>query len=172
MKKLYFTVIVVCLLSPVFHAQVRVGPFLAYENNSGLWGLGVNAEIMLNERLTISPVFTQYFPKDLNSTPRQSMREVDANVNYYVIRGDVGYLYGLAGLNYTHVHRTNEAAMAENEENDNNAGINLGLGTMVRVTDLVLPFVEAKYTAGGYSQLSLMFGVKFELGNKTLEDDY
>ena len=160
------------LLLPALHAQVRVGPFLAYGNNSGLWGLGVNAEIMLNEKVTISPIFTQYFPKDLTSTPRRSMREVNANVNYYVIRGDVGYLYGLAGLNYTHVHRKNVAGSNEDANNDENAGINVGLGSMVRVNDLVLPFVEAKYTAGGYSQFSVMFGVKFQLGDRTLDEDY
>jgi hypothetical protein len=172
MKKLYITLIVSWLASGALYAQVRVGPFLAYGNSSGLWGLGVNAEIMLNDRVTVSPVFTQYFPKDFSSAPRRSMREVNANVNYYVVRGIVGYLYGLAGLNYTHVHRTNGAALTDYDENDENAGINVGLGSMVRATDLLLPFVEAKYTAGGYSQLSIMFGVKFNLGDKTLEADY
>jgi hypothetical protein len=172
MRKLYFTWIVSCLLCATLHAQVRVGPFLAYGSNSELWGLGVNAEIMLNERFTVSPVFTQYFPKDFSNAPRRSMREVNANVNYYMIRGEVGYLYGLAGLNYTHIHRRNGAALTDDDKNDENAGINVGLGTMVRATDLLLPFVEAKYTAGGYSQLSVMFGVKFDLGDKTLEEDY
>jgi hypothetical protein len=48
----------------------------------------------------------------------------------------------------------------------------IGLGTMVRINDLLIPFAEGKYTVGGYSQPTLIIGVKFQLGDKALKDDY
>lgn len=153
-------------------AQVRMAPFLAYGDQLGLWGLGGYTEIMLNEKMSIAPNFTQYFPKKLDNVPRRSAWELNANVNYYAINGEVGYLYGLAGLNYTHMRLRSSTDFPDEVENDNNVGLNLGIGTMVRINDLILPFVEAKYTVGGYSELSVMMGVKFELGGTSLDDDY
>lgn len=172
MKKVYITFILSCLLSPALLAQVRLGPFLAYGEESGLWGLGAYPEILLNEKLSLSPVFVQYFPKRLDNSPRRSMWEINANANYYFIHGEVGFLYGLAGLNFTRITDKNKSALLEDNESDENVGVNIGLGTMVRINDLLLPFVEAKYTAGGYSQLSVMFGLKFELENRQIEEDF
>jgi outer membrane protein X len=172
MVKLITTAVIVCVLSLSAHAQVRVAPFLGYGNELGLWGLGGQVELLLNERLSITPVFMQYFPEDLDNAPRRTAWEVNGNVNYYVINGEVGYLYGLAGVNYTHIKIRTRTAFTDEIENDNNVGLNFGLGSMVRINDLVLPFVEAKYTVGGYSQLSVMAGVKFQLGGDTLDEDY
>lgn len=171
MKKVYVAFILLCLSSPLL-AQVRLGPFLAYGDKSGLWGLGIYPEIAVNEKLSLNPVFTQYFPKRLDNTPRQSMWELNANANYYFIQGEVGYLYGLAGLNFTRVTLKNVQTFTEDNESDENIGVNVGLGIMARLNDLLLPFVDAKYTAGGYSQLSVMFGLRFELGDRQIEEDY
>lgn len=172
MVKAIFTMMVLLTLALPTQAQIRVAPFLAYGDQLGLWGLGAYSEIMLNEKMSISPSFTQYFPKNLDNVPRRSAWELNANLNYYVINGEVGYLYGLAGLNYTHMRLRTTTAFADEVDNDNNVGLNVGLGTMVRISDLLLPFAEAKYTAGGYSELSVMIGVKFDLGGDSLEDDY
>lgn len=172
MRKLFFTLLLPLLLSTSTLAQVRVGPFLAYGKQLDLWGLGAYSEILVNERLSISPVFTHFFPEDLDNTPRRTVWELNGNINYYVIRGEIGYLYGLAGLNYTHFKIRTKTALTDIVEKDGNVGLNMGLGTMVRVNDLFLPFVEGKYTAGGYSQFSLNFGVRFQLGDGTINDDY
>lgn len=173
MKKIIFTLFIAFLIATVSQAQVRVGPFLAYGDGPGLWGLGAYSEILVNDKLSISPVFTQYFPENFDNVPRRTMWELNGNVNYYVIRGDVGYLYGFTGLNFTNIKIRTRTATTDEIENDGNLGLNLGLGTMVRITDSILPFVEGKYTVGGYSQLSVIFGVKFQLGDRTtLEDDY
>ena len=170
MKKI-LTIITLVVISSAAAAQVRIGPYLGYGHQLSLWGLGAHAEILLNERVSISAVFTQYFPEDLDNIPRRNAWEVNTNLNYYVIDGEVGYLYGLAGLNYTHFKTRTTTAFSEEVDQDGNIGLNMGLGTMVRINDFLLPFVEAKYTAGGYSQLTLNFGVKFQLGEATLEDD-
>ena len=172
MKKITFTILATLALSVASDAQVRVGPFLGYGNGLGLWGLGAYSEIVLNEKLSVSPIFTQYFPKNLDGVPRRSVWELNTNLNYYVIRGDVGYLYGLAGLNYTNIKIRTRTALTDAVERDGNLGFNAGLGTMVRINDVILPFAEGKYTAGGYSQWTLIFGVKFQLGEPLLQDDY
>ncbi|MGC1244295.1 MAG: hypothetical protein WA874_22080 [Chryseosolibacter sp.] len=172
MKKLIFTILIPLVFQAATIAQVRVGPFLGYGSELGLWGLGAYSEISLNDRISISPVFTQYFPEDFNNIPRRSVWELNTNLNYYVIRGEVGYLYGLAGVNYTHFKIRTRTATLDVIEKDGNVGLNLGAGTMVRINDLILPFAEAKYTAGGYSQFTLIFGVKFQLGDDNLDEDY
>lgn len=172
MKKLILTVAILLVIHLAAVAQVRVGPFLGYGNELGLWGLGAYAEISFNDRLSVSPVFTQYFPEDFENIPRRTVWELNTNLNYYVIRGDVGYLYGLAGLNYTHFKIRTRTATLDVIEKDGNVGLNLGIGTMVRVNDIILPFAEGKYTAGGYSQFTLIFGVKFQLGDDNLDEDY
>lgn len=153
-------------------AQVRVGPFLAYGEGINLWGIGAYAELLFNDRVSLSPQFTQYFPENFDNNPRLSGWELNANMNYYVVRGDIGYVYGLAGLNYTTIRTRISTPIADNVDNDGNLGFNFGIGAMARVNDFLFPFAEGKYTAGGYSQAGLIFGVRFQLGAGTLEDDY
>lgn len=172
MRKLIFTTILSLALLGISQAQVRVAPFLGYGDGLGLWGLGAYAEVVANDRVSFSTHFTQYFPKSLDNIPRRTVWELNANVNYYVIRGEVGYLYGLAGANYTNIKIRTRTALTDEVETDGNLGLNVGAGTMVRINDLLLPFVEAKYTAGGYSQLGVLIGVKFQLGQDSLEEDY
>jgi hypothetical protein len=173
MKKVISLVLFSLALGAASQAQVRVGPFLGYGEGLRLWGLGAYTELIFNDRLTVSPNFTQYFPENLDNVPRMTAWEVNANLNYYVIRGEVGYLYGFAGLNYTHIKVRTRTALADEVDNNGNIGLNVGLGSMVRVTDVLFPFAEGRYTAGGYSQATLIFGVKFQLGDgTTLQDDY
>lgn len=172
MRKLIFTTVLSLALFSLSEAQVRVAPFLGYGDQLGLWGLGAYAEVVANDRVSYSTHFTQYFPKNLENIPRRTVWELNANVNYYVIRGDVGYLYGLAGANFTNIKTRTRTALTDEVETDGNVGLNLGAGTMVRINELLLPFVEAKYTMGGYSQLGVVIGVKFQLGEDSLEEDY
>jgi hypothetical protein len=172
MRKVIFTFLFFAIVSSASNAQVRVGPFLGYGDELGLWGLGAYSEIAFSEKLSFSPIFTQYFPKSIDNIPRRSVWELNTNLNYYLLRGDAVYLYGLTGLNFTQIKTRTRTATTEDIDKDGNVGVNLGLGTMFRVNDLLLPFAEAKYTAGGYSQFTLIFGVKFQLGERSLEDDY
>jgi hypothetical protein len=172
MRKVIFTFLVFVVVSSASNAQVRVGPFLGYGDELGLWGLGVYSEIAFNEKLSFSPIFTQYFPKSIDNIPRRTVWELNTNLNYYLLRGDVVYLYGLTGLNFTQIKIRTRTAMTDDVDRDGNLGVNLGVGTMIGLNDLLLPFAEAKYTAGGYSQFTLIFGVKFQLGERTLEEDY
>jgi outer membrane immunogenic protein len=172
MKTRIFTIAILISVATVASAQVRVGPYLGYGEELNRWGIGALAEVMLSERVAVSPNFTVYFPKNFDNNPRRSGWELNANMNYYVVNGDVGYLYGLAGLNYTTVRTRTSTPTADVVDNDGNLGFNFGIGTMVGVNDFFYPFAEAKYTAGGYSQISLFFGIKFQLGGGSLDYDY
>ena len=172
MKKIIFTLLIPFCLTTASLAQIRVGPFLGYGEGLNRWGIGAYTEIAFNERMSVSPQFIQYFPKNFDSNPRRSGWELNADANYYVVSGDVGYLYGLAGLNYTNIRTRTSTPASDVVDNDGNFGFNFGIGSMVNVKDLFYPFAEGKYTAGSYSQASLIFGVKFQLGGRSLEDDF
>ena len=172
MRKIIYTLFITVFVITASHAQIRVGPYFGYGEGLNLWGIGAYAELSLNDRVSISPFFTQYFPENFNNNPRRSAWELNGNVNYYVIRGYVGYLYGLAGLSYTNIRTRTSTPTADEVDNNGNLGFNFGLGTMVNVNDSLYPFAEGKYTAGGYSQVSLIFGIKFQLGRRALRDDY
>lgn len=172
MRYLFLTLLIPLFVTTASQAQIRIGPYLAYGEGLNLWGIGAYSEFSLNDRMSISPAFTQYFPESFDNNPRHSAWELNANVNYYVIRGYVGYLYGLAGLNYTNVKVRISTPTADEVDNNGNVGFNFGLGTMVNINDVLYPFAEGKYTAGGYSQATLIFGVKFQLGQRGLRDDY
>ena len=103
MRKIVFTAVFSLVFLAASQAQVRVAPFLGYGDQLGLWGLGAYAEIAASEKVGISTNFTQYFPENFDNIPRRTVWELNANLNYYVIRGDVGYLYGLAGANFTNI---------------------------------------------------------------------
>ena len=172
MNKIISTVLITCLMATASLAQIRIGPYLGYGEGLNLWGIGAYSEVAFNDRVSISPQLTVYFPENFDNNPRQSGWELNANVNYYVVRGDVGYLYGLAGANYTNVRTRTSTPSADITDKDGNIGFNFGIGTMVNVNDLLYPFAEGKYTAGGYSQASIIFGVKFQFGHRALEDDF
>ena len=168
MRAIITSVIFLVLSAGASFAQLRVGPFLAWGEELGLWGLGAHVEAALNEKVSLSPVFTQYFPEDLDEN-RRSAWELNANLNYYLITGDVGYLYGLAGLNFIHIKtKTPVPGSADLEDKDGNVGLNLGIGTMYRLTDLMYPFAEAKFTVGSYNQFAIFVGMKFQLGESPL----
>lgn len=172
MKTTILTSLILFFVATTSLAQIRLAPFLGYGEGLNRWGIGAYAEIALNDRVSISPAFTQYFPKNFDSNPRRSGWELNGDVNYYVINGDIGYLYALAGLNYTNVRTRTSTPANDIIDNDGNFGFNFGIGSMAHVTDLIYPFAEAKYTAGGYSQATLIFGVKFELGKRGIDYDY
>ena len=172
MKKILITLLIVFTAGSASWAQFRVGPYLAYGEGLNRWGIGVYTEVAFNDRVSIAPTFTQYFPENFDNNPRVSGWELNGNVNYYVITREVGYLYGLAGLNYTNIRTRISVPGDEEIDRDGNVGFNFGIGTMFNINDFLYPFAEGKYTAGGFSQANLLFGVKFQLGRRSIAYDY
>src|SRR5690606_37520367 len=98
-------VIVTLLFGGIFasSAQVdtRIGGMLAYGTEIKNLGIGVNAEFGVMEKLSISPSFIYYLPKD-ESGIKINWFEFNGNANYYFMQGNTD-VYGLAGLNYTSI---------------------------------------------------------------------
>src|SRR5690554_7310154 len=79
--------------------ETRIGGFLAYGTEIESIGIGANAEFPIIEKLTISPSFIYYFPKEEYSV-KVNWFEVNANANYYLINQEGINIYALGGLNY------------------------------------------------------------------------
>lgn len=171
MKKIIFTLSLFFSIAVVASAQVRFGAFMGYAEKINLWGLGAQVEVLVTDRVGISPSFVYYFPRKINADVQTTMWEWNANGQYYLVNGDAINLYGLAGFNYSTTRIRTEDALSDRIENDYNAGLNLGAGFLVRLNNL-LPFAEAKFTAGSYSQFAFFAGVKYQFGNRYRDDEY
>ncbi|MBV6644076.1 MAG: outer membrane beta-barrel protein [Cyclobacteriaceae bacterium] len=157
MKKLTLllaTFVVVILMSTSANAQSRVGAGLAYGNEIESAGIGVNGEFFATDKLSISPSFIFYFPKN-----DVDYWEINGNVNYYFTDGAAA-VYGLAGLNLS---RISVDLGPFGDASDSELGVNLGIGSNFDIGSSILPFAEAKYVISDADQLSLLAGVRFSL---------
>jgi hypothetical protein len=154
----------------VANAQIRAGGFMSYAERINLFGLGAHVEVFVTDRIGVSPSFVYFFPRKINDDIQTRMWEWNANGHYYLIDARAVNLYALAGLNYSTTRNHIDDLLSDRVENDYNAGLNLGAGLLVRVNQL-LPFVEAKFTAGSYSQFVFFAGVKYEFGSRFQDVD-
>lgn len=169
MKKVIFTITMICFLVAA-QAQIRFGALLGYAEQIDLWGLGAEVEVMLNDRISVSPNFFYLFPESMNADNKTSMWEWNLNGRYYLANEGVVNLYGLAGLNYSTIKTETRTILLDEIDHEYNAGLNLGAGLLVRVNNF-LPFGEARFTAGSYSQFAFFAGVKYEFGRR-YDDGY
>lgn len=153
----------VCTMSA--QTDTRLGAMLAYGTEIENLGFGVNAEFPIIENLTISPGFIYYLPKD-ESGISVNWWELNANANYYLLHEDTFGLYGLAGINYSHVKVDFDGTQwggASMEASDGRIGLNLGVGANFTIGSSVVPFVETKYVIIDEGQLVVAAGVRFHL---------
>jgi outer membrane immunogenic protein len=162
MKKLLLLAVfsLVCYASSF--AQVRVGGMLGYGTEVEQWGLGVNAEFFLNEKMAIAPNLLFYFPEKRNGL-KFSYWELNGNFHYYLLSEDAVSIYGLAGLNLITIKvKATDDFLDDYDNSESELGLNLGLGVNFKVGG-VLPFGELKYVAGDADQAVLLLGVKFPI---------
>lgn len=169
MKKI-FTLSLLVSVSILANAQVRFGAFMGYAEKIDLWGLGAQVEVIVSDRVGISPSFVYFFPRKLNADVQTTFWEWNANGHYYLINGDKVNFYGLAGFNYSTTRVSTEDVSGDQIVNDYNAGLNLGAGLLFKI-DRLLPFAEAKYTAGSYSQFAFFAGVRYQFGSRYRYDE-
>lgn len=163
MKKIFLLAAISLLISTGSFAQIRLGGLLGYGSEVEQWGLGVNAEFFINEKMAISPNLLFYFPEKRGGF-KYSFWELNGNFHYYFLSEEPVSLYGLAGLNLlnAHVKVDNNSFVGSYENSDSELGLNLGIGANFHVGG-VLPYVELKYVAGDADQAVVMLGVKFPL---------
>ncbi len=143
--------------------DTRLGAFLAYGTEIENLGIGVNAEFPIAEKITLSPSFIYYLPKeefgvDLN------WFEVNANANYYFFQENNIDLYALGGLNYSNIKVSfDDPMLGDLSSSDGEFGLNLGAGINLDIGSNITPFAELKYVLIDQSQLVAMAGIKFNL---------
>ncbi|WP_418639284.1 outer membrane protein [Winogradskyella sp.] len=164
---LLITALVIISLSFTASAQseTKVGALIGYGTEIENIGLGANAEFPIMEKLTISPSFIYYLPKD-ESGIKINWFEVNANANYYFLDEENIDVYGIAGLNYSSikVKYENSFGLGGNfSSSDGRIGLNLGTGANFNIGSSITPFAEIKYVIIDGGQLVIAGGVKFNL---------
>lgn len=171
MKKLTLVtlIIIICnLVSTEASAQTetRIGGLIAYGTEIENIGIGANAEFPIIDKLTISPSFIYFLPKDEFGI-KINWFEVNANANYYFLDEEKIDVYGIAGLNYTNVKVSFEDQddfFGEDfDTSDGRVGLNLGAGANFDINGSITPFAEIKYVIIDGGQLVIAGGVKFNL---------
>lgn len=147
-------------------SETTIGGFAAYGTEIESVGIGVNAEFPILEKLTVSPSFIYFLPKDIGLS-KINWFELNANANYYFLDQDKVGLYGIGGLNYSRIEVTfdEEDELFGNDfsASDGRLGLNLGVGANFKIGSRVVPFGEIKYVLIDGGQLVLGGGVKFKI---------
>lgn len=178
MKKIIYACNIVLLLIVGLGSQTTVaqssdngftlGALLAYGSEIENLGIGVNAEFVITEDLRISPSFIYYLPKS-NSIFKTTWMEFNANANYYFIQDGKFDVFGLGGLNYSHVSVKYDGSsfggfVPTGSASDGRFGLNLGAGANMHLnSDSIVPFAELKYVIIDGGQLVLAAGVRFKI---------
>jgi outer membrane immunogenic protein len=155
MKKLGVVLaFMVCMMAAVDSSAQKIGVMLGYGTEVEELGIGVNGEFNINDKVSISPSFIYWFPKD-----PISWWEFNANANYYFTTAGSADFYGLAGINLFGYN-------VEGGDGESEVGLNLGAGVNFNIGKNWEPFTELKFVIGDADQLGLFFGAKFKLGGR------
>jgi hypothetical protein len=179
MKKLIFGLLVIILMVPKVNAQftkIGGGPGFTtgyhfhemdYDyNKSGHVFVSLKGIYEITVPLHISPSFTFFIPhvyKELDWRTTVNTMMFDINGHYVFNSLDKFEFYGLAGLDilvaWKREKYTGTGAGEVFKENDNVLGLNLGVGTYMKITEQFDIYAEAKYILSKYDQFMLNAGV-------------
>jgi opacity protein-like surface antigen len=145
--------------TPQDEADLHRGPF------AGIFLTGIYE---LNRPIHIAPSLTYFLPRTNKPTQafggegtRVSEMMFDLNGHYVFNSLDRFEFYGLAGLNITFARIKWIGTPSGNS--DNAIGLNLGVGTYMKMTEQLDLFVEGKYIVSKYDQFMLNIGVLINL---------
>jgi len=145
--------------------ETKIGALLGYGTEIENIGIGVDAEFPVMEKLTISPSFIYYLPKDEFGV-NINWFEFNADANYYFLTEDNLDIYGIGGLNYSSVSIDYDGTSIFGEDrsvNDGRFGLNIGGGANFNIGSGITPFAELKYVVIDGGQLVIAAGVKFNI---------
>ncbi|WP_273276771.1 outer membrane protein [Maribacter polysiphoniae] len=152
--------------SALAQTETKIGGLIAYGTEVENIGIGANAEFPIIDKLTISPSFIYYLPKD-ESGVKINWFEVNANANYYFLDEETIGVYGIAGLNYSSVKVSYDdndfGFLGDFSASDGRFGLNLGGGANFNIGGSITPFAELKYVIIDGGQLVVAGGVKFRI---------
>lgn len=177
MKKLTIILLLMFFASGIASAQfTKIGGGLALssgfqfhqmdypENRSGLIGINFKGIYEISVPLHIAPSFTVFYPhitkNQYDKTVVSSMM-FDINGHYVFNSLDKYEFYGIAGLDILLAKKKNVyESSGTYKETDNALGLNLGIGTYMKMTETIDIFGEAKYIFNNkYNQFMLNAGV-------------
>lgn len=153
MKKLFLlaTATILMFVSSNLKAQIKVGGGAAYGTNISSIGISVNGEYALNETWDAAAGFTYFFEKNYLSW---SALDLDAHYTFTEIEG-FGKLYGIAGLNMLFfnykiptVDLGGFGSYGGGSGTSSSAGLNLGIGTKIPMSEKITLAPELKYALG------------------------
>lgn len=167
MKKIILTATIILGFGFIAQAQTKVGIHFGYGTEIEEPAIGANAEFGITDKISIAPDFTYYFTEKIDYV-KMSVWEFNANGHYYFLDQDKFKVFGLAGLNYTHVKVSWDGPSyggifggINESSSDGEIGINLGGGATYDLTDKIQAFSTLKYTAGSTDQLAIFIGARY-----------
>jgi opacity protein-like surface antigen len=153
-----------------FHQQSWSG------NKSGIIALSVKGIYEISAPFHISPSFSVFYPhitKDQVSEQTLSSMMFDINGHYVINSTDRLKIYGLAGFDILFANnKISSEGYPASKETDNALGLNVGLGTYLKITDKLDIYAEAKYLFNNkYNQLMVNAGVLINVGRVKKEEN-
>lgn len=136
-------------------------------NKSGHFLGSLKGVYELSLPVHLSPSFSFFVPHVYNDQPSKytvNTMMFDINGHYVFNSLDKFEFYGLAGLDIL-INWKNEKILDEvYKEKDNSLGLNIGVGTYMKITESVDVYAEGKYLLNGkYNQFMLNAGVLFNI---------
>jgi hypothetical protein len=141
-----------------FHQQSWAG------NKSGIIAISFKGIYELSVPFHISPSFTIFYPnitKDQFSKQTISSMMFDINGHYVINSLDKFEFYGLAGFDILFAkNKSSSEGLPSSKESDNALGLNLGVGTYMKITEQFDIYGEGKFIFNNkYNQFMLNVGV-------------
>jgi opacity protein-like surface antigen len=181
MKKIVLTILIFISVLTLSNGQfTKVGGGLSFTsgfpfhnmpwdaNKSSNLGLSFKGIYKVNVPLNISPSFTIFYPhvtKDQLTKTVVSSMMFDVNGHYVFNSLDKFEFYGLAGLDILLAKKKETyQGSSPTTESDNALGLNIGVGTYMKLTDQFDLYGEAKYVFNNkYNQFMVNAGVLVNL---------
>ena len=180
MKKLFLTSILSLSIALIVNGQfTKLGGGLGFTsgyyfhemeydyNKSGHFLGYIKGIYELSLPVHISPSISYFVPhvyKEFDSKYTVSTMMFDINGHYIFNSLDRFEFYGLAGLDIMLAWKKEKYFDDVNKEKDNALGLNIGLGTYMKITESFDILVEAKYLFNNkYNQFILNAGILFNI---------
>jgi len=177
MRKLVLTLVLILSVFTAANSQfTKVGGGLALSsgfpfhnqswdaNRSGIMAISFRGIYEVNVPLHIAPSFTIFYPhitKEQLITTKVSSMMFDINAHYVFNSLDKYEFYGIGGLDILIAAKKEKyEGSPEFKEGDNALGVNLGIGTYMKMTETMDIYGEGKYVFNNkYNQFMLNVGV-------------
>jgi hypothetical protein len=132
-------------------------------NQSGKIAVSFKGIYEISVPFHISPSFTIFYPhitKDASMKTTVSSIMFDINGHYVFNSLDRFEFYGLAGLDILYANKKESFESSSTfKESDNALGLNLGVGTYMKITEQFDLYGEVKYIFSNYDQFMLNAGI-------------